>query len=364
MWPIADVVAHGDAEPLAAALVDASRMPRAAGVDLLLATGSCSALGHPRARKAVAAHLPAIAVRRTGAYAIEIARGCNRACPYCLLGWAGRPYREADRDEVRSALRRVHATRVNLFAPDQHAVSWWPLEGYEHLGADARPDSGEVEVEVEGRWALNLGIEGWSPRLRRALGRPVGWDDVEEALSRSRNVRRRKLYLIHQLPGETHDDRRELLDWIRPAALRDSGYADLTMTGFQPLPHTPWQGEPGRWDPEAGADASRVRELLREVHPRAHWLASQPRGRELHEHDVALWRAGPDAAAYLLSERATTAALHSGRWRAVADDVGWDWRSPLAGWPEGDEPWAGIDMGTTAGARRGARRRYWRLLTS
>lgn len=86
------------------------------------------------------------------------------------------------------------------------------------------------------------------------------------------------------------------------------------------------------------------------------------KGRDLHEHDAMIQRAGREAADYIEMSRHSTAYISDGKWRDDARermDVGhllgkWEWDEPT--------PWDFVEVGTTKAQRMKAREFYDRAM--
>jgi radical SAM superfamily enzyme YgiQ (UPF0313 family) len=367
---IADVVALGDGELTAVGLADA--VGRMGQKHRVLEWAACQQgyYVHGETGELHRIETPAIVPRlmsrsvRGGTPVIEIARGCRSKCGFCSIGWAGGTYREADPGAVAHEIAKAPRGALNLYAPDYSSVSGIDaidraisVARCRQTGTDARLDRAAAQARRAGITRnLSVGLEGVSERLRRAVGKPMGHDEIVGALRdvQAAGTKILKLYFIGGLPGEAAADwgeLRQLLTELRGVDL----HLTITTTLLQPTPHTPLERVDGRWNRDAHDHAIDLREWLAAEHRRdgRTILASQPKGRELHEHDTWLQRAGFETADYLTT--ALPSRVKSGRWRRRASDV----TSALAPIPD-DAPtnWDWVQAGLPKRARLAGMRKY------
>lgn len=315
---------------------------------------------------------PVTVGERDRAVTVELARGCRSKCAFCSIGWAGGTYREAPQEQVAAAVQAHAGRAINLFAPDYSSVSW--AEGADQLledhgctqrGRDARLDATERRMAAGASVReFSFGIEGVSERMRRAIAKPLADDRIVQILTGPLREVRCKLYLIPGLPGETADDRAEFVALLDRLVAGRTATLDLTLTLWQSVPHTPLQYDACPWSQEVYDWCMSVRETLRRWHSegRGQHLASQPKGRETHEHDVWLQRADRRASAYLL--RASEGSVASGRWRAIAAECGLEVEPLLGAISPADAAWAHVDVGVPRDRPMAARVAYDRAVSA
>lgn len=382
--PFADVIALGDGEVTGVRLASyldlfgrEKLMEEVDGVDGFYVPTRDS---EPRLRRVEAPLGPPTVIRpgnseRTAT--IEVARGCKSKCAFCPIGWAGGSYRESPRDAVATAIAENSGRAVNLFAPDYSSVSWAEAAdallasaGCKPAGKDARLDAALRHLRAGGGVKeYNFGVEGVSARLRRAIGKPLDADKIVEvmALLGGGGVTSVRWYLIIGLPGETAEDWRELHDLLDRVAAVYRGRLDITLTHFQSVPHTPLQWEDNRYREDAVAAGSDLRAHLRArwLATGPQWLVSNPKGRELHEHDAWLQRADRRAADYLIALAGNQAKLKDGRWRDVAASAGFDVAADLGALnPSEPTRWAHVDVGQSMSRLISARAAYDRAMVA
>ena len=374
----ADVIALGDGEatgPILAELI-ASHASKTSILDTLRGRQGFSVYPHEPLKLArLEAPLKHVSVLRPSprsAATIEAARGCASKCLFCPIGWAGGKYREADKEQVKAAISKLSGVPINLYAPDYSAISWVE-EADEALsdagcmakGRDARPDvtlrrllSGS---EPRGSKSYSFGIEGMSQRVRSAIGKHISDDEVVALMARlqqdgNKNV---KWYMIFGFPGEREEDYAGFLSLIDRCLEVYSGHLSITSTLLQPTPHTPLQWIDGAYPVAAAAMATQLRADLGERYKQTgrRVIASQPKGKELHEHDVFVARGDREVFSYLEALNGRESWIQSGKWRTLASQESIN-RSLAPIEVGASVPWSGVDPGMAPSAVESAWKTY------
>lgn len=293
-------------------------------------------------------------------HAIELARGCKFRCAFCPIGWASGRYVEASIEDVRERLRRLRGKSVNLFAPDTSSVSFADSvdaaaveAGCRNTSRDARvvPTLARLRAGATAR-PYSFGVEGLSERLRRAVGKPIGDDELVATMAELERagVRNVKWYMILALPGETDEDGAAFLRLLSAVREVYTGRLDLATTHLHGLPHTPLQWCDGHY-----SDAADAR-LVGIVEQAKAWniAGREPGGkrgcemwfqnwtkRATHDSDGYLYRGGREASRAIVDADSVAARVKDGRWRANVDVeaslAGRDVAAPL--------PWDHVDVG-------------------
>jgi radical SAM superfamily enzyme YgiQ (UPF0313 family) len=196
-------------------------------------------------------------------YLIEVERGCNWGCRFCLVGNCYKPMRFRS---VDSLLSQVEAglkfrKRLGLMGP---AVTDHPkideLTAKLHdMGAEISVSSLRIkplspvimgEVIEGGTNTVALAPEAGSQRLRDSIGKQINEDDILKAVEKvaSQGIKQLKLYFMIGLPEETDAD----IEAIALLAVRCKDIFDkhqswsritLTIAPFVPKAGTPFQCE-------------------------------------------------------------------------------------------------------------------------
>lgn len=216
----------------------------------------------PPIAKADDAQLPAFSAIRTpraelsDMVLIEPERGCHRGCAFCVM-----------RRSTNGGMRTVDPERVLQFVPeDAHrvglvgaAVTDHPritelLErlveerglsiGISSLRADRLTDRFVELLAAGGYRSMTVALDAPSPRLRWAIEKNIKDEHIFRAaeLARRHGMRHLKLYVVVGLPGETPNDRKELIDFC--SRLRRIIPVVLGVSPFVPKFHTPLADAP------------------------------------------------------------------------------------------------------------------------
>jgi len=199
-------------------------------------------------------------------YLIEVERGCNRGCRFCLVSNAFCPmrFRSIDKLIAQAKLGLKYRKRLGLVGP---AVSDHPqleelLVRSRQMGAGLsisslrmRPLSRIVLRELakgEAR-TITLAPEAGSERLRQVIRKGISEDDILESIGKvaEAGIKQLKLYFMIGLPSETDED----IEGIINLTLSGKNILDRQQTGcrlsLNIAPFVPKAGTPFQWLPMA-----------------------------------------------------------------------------------------------------------------
>ena len=223
---------------------------------------------------------------------VEIFRGCTRGCRFCQAGMITRPVRERSitgiGEMVEQGLCSTGLNEVGLLSLSSadHSeiaeITKGLADRYEGTQTglslpSTRVDAFNIDLANEltrngRRSGLTFAPEGGSERMRKVINKMVTEEDLIRtvAAAYAAGWRQVKLYFMCGLPTETDEDVLQIADLAKrviDTGREVSGHRDIRCTvsigGFVPKPHTPFQWAAQLGAEETDARLTKLREAVR-----------------------------------------------------------------------------------------------------
>jgi radical SAM superfamily enzyme YgiQ (UPF0313 family) len=199
-------------------------------------------------------------------YLIEVQRGCNWSCRFCLVSTVFSParFRSVGRLLETAAEGLKYRPRLGLVGP---AVSDHPqleelLTGLLRMGAKFAISSLRVNrlsdrileaIARGGARTITIAPEAGSERLRQVIKKDIGEEDVRRVVGKAAGlgIKQLKLYFMVGLPSETDEDIEEIIRLtLESRAVLERKQSGTRLT-LNVAPFVPKAGTPFQWLPMA-----------------------------------------------------------------------------------------------------------------
>jgi len=202
-------------------------------------------------------------------YLIEVERGCNWGCRFCLVSQAFCPmrFRSIDKLLAQAELGLKYRKRLGLLGAivTEHPQIEELLVRLRQMGAGLSISSLRVkplsQIVLEqlakgGAETITLAPEAGSQRLRQLIKKGISEEDILEAVDKvaGQGIKQLKLYFMIGLPAETDEDIEEIIDLtLRAKSILDRRRSGCRLT-INIAPFVPKAGTPFQWLPMAPLD--------------------------------------------------------------------------------------------------------------
>ncbi len=223
---------------------------------------------------------------------VEIFRGCTRGCRFCQAGMITRPVRERSitgiGQMVEQGLGATGYEEVGLLSlssadhSEIQDIASGLADRYEESRTSlslpsTRVDAFNIDLANEltrggRRSGLTFAPEGGSERMRRVINKGVSEQDLIDTVAAAfaSGWRQVKLYFMCGLPTETDEDvlgiarlAQRVIDTGREVSGRRDVRCTVSIGGFVPKPHTPFQWAGQLSASETDERLRKLREALR-----------------------------------------------------------------------------------------------------
>ena len=223
---------------------------------------------------------------------VEIFRGCTRGCRFCQAGMITRPVRERSITGIGEMVERGLAATgfeevglLSLSSADHSEIADITkglADRYEGTQTglslpSTRVDAFNIDLANEltrngRRSGLTFAPEGGSERIRKVINKMVTEEDLINTVAAAYGAgwRQVKLYFMCGLPTETDEDVLQIADLAKrviETGRQVSGRRDIRCTvsigGFVPKPHTPFQWCSQLGVEETDARLAKLRDAIR-----------------------------------------------------------------------------------------------------
>lgn len=185
---------------------------------------------------------------------VELMRGCQWRCRFCLVGHVYTPFRRKSPQRVLEEISNLQGkSRIGLVGP---SLSDYPgiedilkIEGVEFSITSLRANKKSLRLLelMKHQKSISIAPEAGSERLRRVINKNVSEEDILEIseIIFNSGFEVLRLYFMIGLPTEKSDDIEEMVKLVRKIrSLSNKSTIVLSISTFVPKPFTPFQWHP------------------------------------------------------------------------------------------------------------------------
>jgi len=193
-------------------------------------------------------------------FTVEVVRGCNRSCHFCLIGHIWRPKRERSLEKLTSIIDegtkytpigKISLIGASLFAYRhlEDLCEFIVSRGFELSISSLSPESITERLAdslARGRQRrVTVAPDAATAKMRGIIGKGMMEEDLINSakILLSRGIKQLKMYFMIGLPEETPEDIIAIAELSKKVA--DVGYGSrsihLNINPLIPKPHTPFQ---------------------------------------------------------------------------------------------------------------------------
>jgi radical SAM superfamily enzyme YgiQ (UPF0313 family) len=194
-------------------------------------------------------------------FLLEVSRGCEHSCKFCLIGHICRPRRVRSlnclKRLVENGIEQTPVSKISLIASSlgekdaiEDLVGWIVEQGLQLSVPSLRADSVTEELLKSlvkgGQRTLTIAPETGSSDLRTRLGKGLSDTAIYNStdMAVKAGVKALKLYFVIGLPDETLDDVSEISRMTQKIAQETGLRVTASVNPFVPKAHTRWERNP------------------------------------------------------------------------------------------------------------------------